>query len=291
MAKHFLGKDVTAALNERLAEKSGALRAKGIVPKLTIVRCGENPSDMAYEKGALKRAAVVGVETEVRILPEMVTAEALIAEIEALNTDEAVHGVLLFRPLPRHLKERESEICNHLRPEKDVDCMTDLSHAGVYTGKALGFPPCTAEACMTILAHYGYDLTGKRAVVIGRSLVIGKPVAMMLTAANATVTLCHTKTRNLPAVTAEADLIVTAAGALKSLTKEYVRPGQVVIDVAMNWDPDKKDGQGGFAGDALFEEVEPVVEAITPVPGGVGAVTTSVLMSHVVAAAERSDQR
>lgn len=168
--------------------------------------------------------------------------------------------------------------------------MTDLSNAGVFMGKKLGFAPCTPQACMEILDYYGIDCTGKKAVVIGRSLVVGKPAAMMLLGKNATVTVCHTKTKNVEEVAREADILVSAAGVLKSLTKDYVRPGQIVIDVSMNWDPDKvtSKGKGGMAGDAVFAEVEPIVEAITPVPGGVGAVTTSVLIGHVVEAAERT---
>ena len=206
-----------------------------------------------------------------------------------LNADTGVHGVLLFRPLPDHLRSREREICNRLLPEKDVDGMTDLSAAGVYTGQALGFPPCTAAACMEILDHYGIDCKGKNAVVIGRSLVVGKPAAMMLMAKNATVTICHTRTVNTAEICKNADIIVTAAGVLNSLTKDFVREGQIVIDVSMNWNPEKitTKGKGGMSGDCIFDEVEPIVEAITPVPGGVGAVTTSVLMKHVVEAAEK----
>ena len=169
--------------------------------------------------------------------------------------------------------------------------MTDLSNAGVFEGRSdLGFPPCTPQACMEILAHYGIDCKGKKAVVIGRSLVVGKPAAMMLMDRNATVTICHTKTVNTAEIAREADILVTAAGVLNSLTKDYVRPGQVVIDVSINWNAEKvtAKGKGGIAGDAVFAEVEPIVEAITPVPGGVGSVTTSVLIGHVVEAAERT---
>ena len=290
MAKQLLGKEVTAAMNEKLQAKVAELKEKGVTPKLGIIRCGENPSDLSYEKGAMSRAALIGVEVERFLLPEDVTKEALIAQIEALNADASIHGVLLFRPLPKHLKDVQSEICNHLRPEKDIDCMTDLSNAGVFMGKQLGFAPCTPQACMEILDHYGIDCKGKTAVVIGRSLVVGRPAAMMLMQHNATVTICHTKTVDTAAVARQADILVTAAGVLNSLTADYVRPGQIVIDVSINWDPTKKDGKGGIAGDADFAAVEPIVEAITPVPGGVGAVTTSVLIGHVVEAAARTLQ-
>ncbi len=290
MAKQLLGKEVTAAMNEKLQAKVAELQEKGVTPKLGIIRCGENPSDLSYEKGAMSRAALIGVEVERFLLPEDVTKEALIAQIEALNADASIHGVLLFRPLPKQLKSAESEICNHLRPEKDIDCMTDLSNAGVFMGKQLGFAPCTPQACMEILDHYGIDCKGKTAVVIGRSLVVGRPAAMMLMQRNATVTICHTKTVDTAAIARQADILVTSAGVLNSLTADYVRPGQIVIDVSINWDPTKKDGKGGIAGDADFAAVEPIVEAITPVPGGVGAVTTSVLIGHVVEAAARTLQ-
>ena len=290
MAKQLLGKEVTAAMNEKLQAKVAELKEKGVTPKLGIIRCGENPSDLSYEKGAMSRAALIGVEVERFLLPEDVTKEALIAQIEALNADASIHGVLLFRPLPKQLKSAESEICNHLRPEKDIDCMTDLSNAGVFMGKQLGFAPCTPQACMEILDHYGIDCKGKTAVVIGRSLVVGRPAAMMLMQRNATVTICHTKTVDTAAIARQADILVTSAGVLNSLTADYVRPGQIVIDVSINWDPTKKDGKGGIAGDADFATVEPIVEAITPVPGGVGAVTTSVLIGHVVEAAARTLQ-
>ena len=290
MAKQLLGKEVTAPMNEKLQAKVAELKEKGVTLKLGIIRCGKNPSDLSYEKGAMSRAALIGVEVERFLLPEDVTKEALIAQIEALNADASIHGVLLFRPLPKHLKSAESEICNHLRPEKDIDCMTDLSNAGVFMGKQLGFAPCTPQACMEILDHYGIDCKGKTAVVIGRSLVVGRPAAMMLMQRNATVTICHTKTVDTAAIARQADILVTSAGVLNSLTADYVRPGQIVIDVSINWDPTKKDGKGGIAGDADFAAVEPIVEAITPVPGGVGAVTTSVLIGHVVEAAARTLQ-
>ena len=286
MAKLLSGKEVAAFLNESICERAEALRARGITPKLAIVRCGEKPSDLAYERGAAKRAEACGIEIENILYPEDATKEELISGIEKLNGDDSIHGVLLFRPLSRVLRKYESEIANHLLPEKDVDCMTDLSHAGVYTGKNIGYPPCTPEACIKILDHYDIDLKGKNVVIIGRSLVVGKPVTMMLMGKNATVTVCHRQTVDVPGIASRADIIVSAAGELNFLTKDYVRPGQIVIDVSINWDPDKKDGKGGVVGDAVFEEVEPIVSAITPVPGGVGTVTTSVLMEHVVRAAE-----
>ena len=289
MAKRLLGKEVNEALVAALQGRTAALREKGIVPTLGIIRLGENPSDLSYEKGATKRAEEVGVAVKNYILPETATKEEVLAVIDQVNADAGVHGVLMFRPLPKHLKADQDEICNRLDPKKDVASMTHMSNAGVFEGQNLGYAPCTPAACMEILDYYGIDCKGKNAVVIGRSLVVGKPAAMMLMAKNATVTICHTKTVNTAEICKNADIIVSAAGVLNSLTKDYVRPGQVVIDVSMNWNPEKvtAKGKGGMSGDCVFEEVEPIVDAITPVPGGVGAVTTSVLMKHVVEAAER----
>jgi len=291
MAKRLLGKEVNEALVAKLLERTNALREKGVVPTLGIVRVGANPSDLSYEKGATTKGEQVGVDVKKFELPEDATKEEVLALIDQVNADDSIHGVLMFRPLPKHLKPDENEICNRLDPKKDVDCMTHLSNAGVFEDRNdLGYAPCTPAACMEILDHYGIDCKGKKACIIGRSLVVGKPAAMMLMSKNATITVCHTRTVDTAAVAREADIIISAAGVLKSLTKDFVRPGQVVIDVSMNWDAEKvtSKGKGGMSGDAIFDEVEPIVDAITPVPGGVGAVTTSVLMKHVVEAAEKT---
>ena len=289
MAKRLLGKEVNEALVAALQTRAAALKEKGVTPTLAILRLGENPSDLSYEKGATKRAEEIGVAIKNFILPETATKEEVLAVIDEINADDSIHGCLMFRPLPKHLKADQDEICNRLAPKKDVDSMTHMSNAGVFEGQDLGYAPCTPAACMEILDHYGIDCKGKKAVVIGRSLVVGKPAAMMLMQKNATVTICHTRTVDPAAVCREADIIISAAGVLKSLTKDFVREGQVVIDVSMNWDAEKVTtrGKGGMSGDAIFDEVEPIVDAITPVPGGVGAVTTSVLIGHVVEAAKR----
>ena len=290
MAKQLLGKEVNEALVAALQARTAALQEKGVKATLGIIRLGENPSDLSYERGATKRAEEVGVAVKNYILPEQTTKEELLKVIDEVNADASVHGVLLFRPLPKHLKADQDEICNRLDPKKDVDSMTHMSNAGVFEGQDLGYAPCTPAACMEILDHYGIDCKGKNAVVIGRSLVVGKPAAMMLMAKNATVTICHTRSVNVPEICKKADIIVTAAGVLGSLTKDFVSEGQIVIDVSMNWNPEKitSKGKGGMSGDCVFDEVEPIVGAITPVPGGVGAVTTTVLMKHVVEAAEKA---
>lgn len=290
MAQLLLGKDVAEALSGRLKLRVQALAERGVTPTLAIIRLGENPGDMSYEKGAAGKAAQLGVCIRRILLPLETTAEELIAVLEELNLDASVHGVLLFRPLPKHLQAEESRICNCLVPEKDVDGMTDLSAAGVYTNRELGFPPCTAAACMEILDHYDLPTVGKKAVVMGRSLVIGRPAALMLMHRHATVTVMHTRTEDPLAYLSIADIILCAAGVRNAITAEMVRPGQVVLDVSMNWDPEKitAKGKGGMVGDCRFSEVEPVVDAITPAPGGVGAVTTTILMKHVIEAAEKA---
>jgi methylenetetrahydrofolate dehydrogenase (NADP+)/methenyltetrahydrofolate cyclohydrolase len=230
----------------------------------------------------MKRCETVGVEVKRVILPEDTTQEALMAALDELNRDSGVHGILIFRPLPSHLDEEA--VRRAIAPEKDIDGITDGSLAGVFTGSGEGFAPCTAQAALEILDHYGISCEGKRAVVIGRSLVVGKPAAMLLMQRNATVTVCHTRTRDIPAITRQADIIIVAAGKIESVTGEFFSPGQVVIDVGINWSEEK----GKLCGDVRFDEAEPIVSAITPVPGGVGTVTTSVLVSHVVEAAARS---
>ena len=290
MAKRLLAKEVNEALVADLLKRTADLRAKGVHPTLGIIRVGARPDDLSYETGATKKAESVGVDVKVFELPEDASREAVEAVIDQVNEDDSVHGVLMFQPFPVHLKPYQRQLCNRLAPRKDMDCLTDLSNAGVYQGRSdLGYAPCTPAACMEILDYYGIDCKGKSAVVLGRSLVVGRPAAMMLMDKNATVTICHTKTVDAAAICRKADIIISAAGVLNTLTKDYVREGQIIIDVSMNWNPDKitSRGKGGMSGDVAFEEVEPIVAAITPVPGGVGGVTTTVLMKHVVEAAEK----
>jgi methylenetetrahydrofolate dehydrogenase (NADP+)/methenyltetrahydrofolate cyclohydrolase len=281
MANILLGKDVADKATELLIERVEKLKAKGIEPTLAIVRVGENEDDLSYERGALKRAERVGVKVDVRVLPIDISQSAIEKELEMINYDASIHGCLLFRPLPKHLNEKK--VCDTLRPEKDVDGITSASMAGIFMGVDTGFAPCTAEAAITILKHNDIPIKGARAIVIGRSLVIGKPVAMMLLKENATVTTCHTRTVDLPGVTRDGDIIIACAGAAEMVTAEHVKSGQTIIDVGINFTDD-----GRLVGDVAFEEVEPIVENITPVPRGVGSVTTTILMQHVVEAAERA---
>ena len=281
MAEILKGAPAAAALDEKTIALVEELKSKGVNPTLAILRVGEDDGALSYERGALKRCDKVGVAVKQVILPADVSQEELMRNIEKLNKDASVHGVLMFRPLPKTLDEAAA--CAALDPKKDVDGITAGSSARIYSGSGNGFPPCTAQSCMEILKHYGVDPAGKRAAVIGRSLVIGRPVSMLLMAANATVTMCHTKTVNMPEITRTADIVVVAAGKAEAITADYFSEGQTVIDVGINWSEKKNK----LVGDVDFENVEPIVSAITPVPAGVGSVTTAVLVSHVAEAAAR----
>ena len=282
MAEILKGKPVADAINEELAPRIEACKAAGVTPTLAIVRVGEREDDLSYERGATKRCETLGLGLKKFVLPMDCVQQDLIDVIEHVNKSDDIHGCLMFRPLPAHLDEVAA--CAALDPAKDADGITQGSLYGVFANQPVGFPPCTADACMQVLAHYGYDLTGANVAVLGRSLVIGKPVSMMLQAANATVTMCHTRTRELAAKCAAADILVVAVGRAKTVGADAVRAGQVVVDVGINWDEEA----GKLCGDVDFDAAEPIVAAITPVPGGVGSVTTAVLAKHVVEAAERT---
>ena len=282
MARILKGSEVAQAINERTARQVEALQAAGVTPTLAILRVGERPDDISYEKGARKRCESLGVAVRQVTLDADVTQEAFDRELIMLNEDSAVHGILLFRPLPPQLDDERAR--QMLAPGKDVDGCTDGSLAGVFTNTENGFCPCTAQAAMEILDYYGIDCQGKNAVVIGRSLVVGRPAAMLLMHRHATPTICHTKTQKIEEIVKRADIVIVCAGKMESVGSSYFRAGQTVIDVGIGWN----EAKGKLCGDVDFDAVEPLVEAITPVPGGVGAVTTSVLVSHVVEAAARS---
>lgn len=279
MAQLWKGAPAAAALTDSLIPRVQALRQRGTVPTLAILRVGERRDDLAYENAAIKRCEKVGIAVRQIVLPSACAGEEVLAAIRQINGDPAIHGCLMLRPLPD--REVEEEACALLDPRKDVDAMTPASLAAVFSGKGDGYPPCTAQACMEILDYYGANVSGKRAVVVGRSLVVGRPLAMLLLRRNATVTLCHTRTRDPASLCREAEILIAAAGKPGLVTREWVSPGQVVLDVGVNVLPD-----GRLSGDVAFQEVEGTVEAITPVPGGVGAVTTAVLCKHVVHSAE-----
>lgn len=282
MAELLKGLPVAKALTEELIEQVEVLKKAGVTPTLAIVRVGERADDLSYERGATKRCETIGIAIRKYVLSADCSQEELMAVIDEVNRDDAIHGCLMFRPLPKTLDEAAA--CAALDPAKDVDCITEGSLFGVFANRKVGFPPCTAEACIQLLDYYGYELSGARVTVVGRSLVIGKPVSMMLQARNATVTMCHTRTRDLAAECRKAEVLVVAAGHIGTVRADAVSEGQTVIDVGINWD----EQAGKLCGDVAFDEAEPIVGAITPVPGGVGSVTTAVLAKHVVEAAERS---
>ena len=280
MAKLLKGLEAAGSISACLQREVSRLKGQGVDPCLAIVRVGQREDDLAYERAAVKRCQLVGIAVKQVVLPETVAQAELLAEIEAINGDDGIHGCLIFLPLPGHLNE--AEVRKALSPAKDVDGITEGSLGAVYGGTGNGYPPCTAQACVEILKHYEVPLQGKRVVVIGRSLVIGKPVSMLLLNENATVTICHSRSEHLPAICREADVLVAAAGKMGLVGADCVRPGQTVIDVGIHMDD-----RGNLAGDVRFDEVELVVDAITPVPGGVGSVTTAILASHVVEAARK----
>ena len=280
MALLLKGGQAAAAMNEKTAARVAALTAAGVVPTLAVVRMGAREDDLSYERGVMNRCAKLGIQVKPYLLEADASQDQLLAVLGEINQDSSIHGCLIFRPLPAQIDDKA--VRSTLAPEKDVDGITDASLAGVFTGSGVGYAPCTAQACVEILDHYGTPLEGKRATVVGRSLVVGKPAAMLLDRKNATVTICNSRTRNLPEICRSADVLVVAMGKRGAIGGDCVAPGQVVVDVGIHTDEN-----GKLCGDVRFAEAEPVVEAITPVPGGVGAMTTSVLAAHVVEAAEK----
>ena len=282
MAEILKGAPVAAALNEKTAALAAQLRGRGVTPTLAILRIGEQPGDLSYERGTIKRCAEVGIEVKTTALPTDVGQETLMEALQALNRDPGVHGILVFRPLPAPLDEEA--VRRALAPEKDVDGVTDGSLAGVFCNTPTGFTPCTAQAVMELLAYYRIPCAGRRAAVLGRSLVVGRPAALLLTHENATVTLCHSRTQDLPRIAREADILVVCTGKAQGVGRDCFRPGQTVIDVGIH----RGGPNGSLCGDVDFEQASQIADAVTPVPGGVGAVTTAVLVSHVAEAAQRA---
>lgn len=281
MAQILKGKEVVDAVNEKLRAEVSLLKEKGVTPTLGIIRVGAKVEDVSYEKGAIKCAESIGVDVKKYLFKENITQEQLLNVIAAINLDLTVHGVILFRPLPDHIDD--NTIRKALLASKDVDGITDQSMAGVYTGTDLGYPPCTPRACIEILDHYGIDITGKKVAVVGRSLVVGRPAAMMVLEKNGTPIICHTKTENMKEICKSADVLIVSAGQAKTIGPEYLNKDQIVIDVGINMTE-----EGKLCGDVDFDAAQNIVKAITPVPGGVGKVTTSLLMMHVIDAAKKT---
>ena len=280
MADLLLGKPVADAMAADIVARAKALTASGKQPTLAIVRVGERPDDLTYERSAMKRADACGIAVKQFVLPAGASTDDVLAAVAAVNSDDSIHGCLLFRPLPEGINEQA--VCNALDPAKDIDGITRGSLATLLAGTGEGFAPCTAAACIDILDYYGINPQGKKAVVLGRSLVIGKPVALMLLARNATVTVCHSRTQDLASAVRDADIVVCATGRARAYGADLFAPGQTVLDVGINFDD-----EGNLCGDADFDAVESVVSAITPVPRGVGSVTTVAMLRNVVIAAER----
>ncbi len=282
MADLLKGRPVAQALNEVSAQKTAALKQQGITPALAILRVGENEADLSYERTAVKRCQAIGAEVRSVVLPLDICQEDFEKSLQQLNEDDAIHGILMFQPLPKQLDGQKAR--RLLNPRKDVDGCTDLSIAGLFTGNSIGFAPCTAQAVIEILDYYNIEVTGRKVVVIGRSLVVGRPLSMLLLNRNATVTIAHSKTANLQEVSRNADILIVAVGKEEMIGENYLTPGQIVIDVGINYSQEK----GRLCGDVNFKEADAIVASLTPVPNGVGTVTTSVLVKHVVEAAERS---
>lgn len=270
------GLPVANAINERIAEKmkdwSGAL------PHLAIIRVGERPDDCSYERGATKKMEKVGFDCTSYTFPADIDNDTFQKEFDKINEDSNIDGILLLRPLPKHLDE--DAIVKRIDQRKDLDGISPMNMALVYAGDDSGYAPCTAEAVVEMLDFAGVDLKGKKVTVIGRSLVIGKPVSMLLMKKNATVTICHTKTVDMPGTCKNAEIVIAAAGVAKMVDESYVADGATVIDVGINVDE-----EGNLCGDCDFDSISKAAAIASPVPGGVGSVTTSVLANHLLKAA------
>lgn len=281
MPELLKGAPAARALTEQLTTEAEALKAQGFAPCLCVIRLGERPDDIAYENGISKRCESTGIALRRLTLDADADTETVLNAVRQMNADSTVHGVLIMRPLPRHVDD--AAVCAALDPRKDVDGITAGSMAMVYSGRGDGFAPCTAEACVELLDYNQIGVAGKNIAIVGRSLVIGRPLALLLVRRDATVTVCHTKTADVRAVCRGADIVVAAAGVPRMIDGSYLSAGQTVLDVGINVDAD-----GNLCGDVDFESAAATAAAITPVPGGVGTVTSAVLARHVVQAARRA---
>lgn len=281
MVQILKGKAVADGIKQNMKRDIEELSKIGKTPLLAIVRLGNNPGDISYEKSIIKNCDDVGIKSKVIERDVDINTEELVKLIEELNNDDNVSGILVFRPLPKHIDEEV--IRNSINPNKDVDCMHPLNLEKIFEGDISGFAPCTPKAAMEILKYYNVPLEGKNVVVVNRSMVVGKPLTMMLLKENATVTICHSKTNNLDKITNEADVVVVALGKAKFFDEKYFNDKSVVIDVGVSLDKD-----GKISGDVDYDKVVSIAHSITPVPGGVGSVTTSILLSHVVLACKNN---
>ncbi|MBQ8603817.1 MAG: bifunctional 5,10-methylene-tetrahydrofolate dehydrogenase/5,10-methylene-tetrahydrofolate cyclohydrolase [Oscillospiraceae bacterium] len=278
--KLISGKEVSAQIKQQVKEEVKHLNEQGIYPKLSVIIVGENPASMTYVKGKHKDCAECGIVSDNIAMPETVTQEELLAEIHRLNNDNSVHGILVQLPLPKHIDEYA--VINAISPEKDVDGFTAINVGNMNIGKDC-FAPCTPQGCMDMLDYAGVELEGKDVVVIGRSNIVGKPVSMLALQKNATVTICHSRTKNIAEKTRAADVVIVAVGRAGFLTGDMLKPGAVVIDVGIN-----RNSAGKLCGDADFDSCIDVVSRITPVPGGVGLMTRANLLKNTVKSAKNS---
>ncbi len=274
MAKILEGKPVSEKIGKEIEEKVKVLKEKGISPTLSTVLVGKSADALSYRKMIEKKGEKFGIKIINKEYPENIPQEEIEEEIKLLNKKREIHGILIFQPLPKSLDVNKIKLL--INPEKDIDGISPINVSKVFSGESEGIPPATSQAVMELLEFYGISLEGKNAIVIGRSLVVGRPLAMLLLHKNATVTITHSKTRNLKDITRRADIVVAAIGKKEVITGEYFSPGQVVIDVGINVE------NGKLYGDVLFSEAEGIVDAITPVPGGVGGVTSTVLFKHLL---------
>jgi methylenetetrahydrofolate dehydrogenase (NADP+)/methenyltetrahydrofolate cyclohydrolase len=273
------GNALSAQLRGEVMRRAQALKARGITPGLAVVLVGDNPASQVYVRNKVKACADAGLHSVLERYEADMTEAALLARIDALNKDPSIHGILVQLPVPKHIDA--NKVIEAIAPEKDVDGFHIASAGALMVGQP-GFLPCTPYGCMKMLESINYDLRGKHAVVIGRSNIVGKPMAMLLLQKNATVTICHSGTKDLKAMTLQADVIVAAVGKVNVLTADMVKPGAVVIDVGMN-----RNDQGKLCGDVDYEGVRAVAGAITPVPGGVGPMTITMLLVNTLESAER----
>lgn len=277
-AKLLTGKEVAQKMDQDIQAEVQALKGKGVNPALKIMIVGDAPDSLAYANSAKKMAEKNGIACDIEQLAGTTSQDEFVSVLKARNADKAIHGIIVMRPFPKQISE---DVVKHiLAPEKDIDCFNPVNAGKIMAGDMTGFPPATPQAVMEMLRFYSIPMSGKEAVVIGRSMVVGKPQAMLLLGENATVTVCHSKTKDLPGVCRRADILVAAIGKARMITTDYIKPGATVMDVGINVEGDK------LFGDVDTEPAKDVAGAITPVPGGVGTVTTRVLLKHVVKAAK-----
>jgi methylenetetrahydrofolate dehydrogenase (NADP+)/methenyltetrahydrofolate cyclohydrolase len=277
-AKLLTGKEVAQRMDQDIQKEVQDLKAQGINPTLKIMIAGDAADSLAYANSAKKMAEKNGIACDIEQLPGATTQDDFVMTLKQRNADRNIHGIIVMRPLPKQISE--SVVKYVLAPEKDVDCFNPVNAGKIMAGDMTGFPPATPQAVMEMLRFYQIPMSGKEAVVVGRSMVVGKPLSMLLLGENATVTVCHSKTKDLPGVCKRADILVAAIGKAKMITTNYINPGATVMDVGINVEGDK------LFGDVDTEPAKEVAGAITPVPGGVGTVTTRVLLKHVVKAAK-----